>query len=136
MKNLILNIKKHPIAYIVTFIIGLLLGLVPVITLYFVENRSLHGAYNGAGYAFLGILFFGALMWLANMGTYDIMTYGFSQMFTSMFSKNPNKYNDFVSYKEEKNKKRDFAPRYYVAFLFAAVVYAILTLVLYLCYTL
>ena len=126
MKSLILNIKKYPRLYLITLVIGLVLGFGIFCIFYFwFSHQKIIGALNGTGVAGAILLAFFGFGWLARNGAFDTISYGFNQMFSSMFGRKANKYNDMVDYKEQKNTKREAGPTAYVSFLFSGLLYLI-----------
>lgn len=126
MKKLIESMKKHPVAFVVTTLIAFAIGTT-VFLLFFIlfGQYSMVGAINGTGVAFAVLLSVFAFVWLSRSGTFDTMSYGFNQMFASMFGRRANKYNDLMQYKEEKNQKREAASLSYFSFLAVAILFAL-----------
>ena len=124
MKKLFLDIRKHPMSYVITSVISLAVGFLFFCIFYFwLGQSSLVGALNGTGVAGAVLIAVFGLAWLSRNGAFDTISYGFNQMFASMFNKEANRYNDMVEYKEEKNKKREVSGLYYFAFLFVGILY-------------
>ena len=131
MNNLTMNLRKFLKIYLISFGISLFIGLTIFFIFFFVNSQSIIAALNGATVAFVVLLAAGALAFVARNGMFDSLSYGFSQLFTSMFSKKANKYNDFNAYKDEKNQKRTSSPSIYLAVLLASLIFGIATLVLF-----
>lgn len=125
MKKIIENIRKFLKIYVITFLISSLIGLGIFLTFYFVEGQTMTGSINGTGVAFISLLGIGILLWIGHLGAFDTMSYGFKQMFTSMFNKEANKYNDFVAYKDDKNSKRKVSSKYYFVMMFVSIIFLI-----------
>ena len=126
MNKLILDIKKHPISYVVATLVAFLVGFTFFALFYFWFGKfSIVGAINGTGVAGVVLVASFGLTWVSKEGAFDIVTYGFRQMFTSMFGHKANMYNDFVEYKEQKNIKREQAGLYYFSLLFVGLLHFI-----------
>ena len=126
MKKLFLDIKKHPVAHIIARIIGLAIGFTIFALFYFwLGQFSLVGAINGTGVAGAVLIGVFGLAWLSRQGAFDTLSYGFNQMFASMFNKQANKYHDMVEYKEQKNISRAQSGLYYFAFLSTGLLHLI-----------
>ena len=126
MNKLIESIKRYPKSFIISGIIGVMIGFIVFAIFYFaIGGMTLIGAINGTGVGAVVVLAIFAFAWLGRNGAYDTMSYGFKQMFTSMFGKNANKYHDFNEYKNEKNAKREFANLSYFSYLAVSFLYAI-----------
>ena len=128
------NFRKYRKAYIISFIIALLLG-VGIFCLYFFLNTfNVLEALNGVTISAVALAGIGGLMWVNSQGMFDIFAYGFKQMFTSFFSKNANKYNDMYAYKQAKIEKRESSPKSWISVLLAAAIFAIAVIVLEIVY--
>ena len=130
MKKILANIRDHLKAYIITFFVSLAIGLGIFFTFLFVHTTRYVGALDGTGVASIALAGVAALLWIGKLGAYDSMSYGFKQMFSSMFGKSANKYNDFASYKEEKYAQRKSGAKYYFVTLFVALLFLIAYIVL------
>lgn len=126
MKKLFIDIRKHPLAYVITSIISLAIGFTIFALFYFWLNKfTIIGSINGTGIAGAVLVSFFGLAWLARQGAFDTLNYGFNQAFASMFNKQANKYNDMVEYKEQKNIRRAQSGLYYFSFLFVGLLHLI-----------
>ena len=119
------NFKKYFITYLIYFLIFLAVGATVFLVFFFVQNQTMIASINGTGIAFAILVACGGFSWLARMGAFDTMSYGFNQMFASMFSKEPNKYNDMAAYKEDKNTKRSASASTFVAIFVSAIPFAL-----------
>ena len=133
MGKFALEFNKHRIPYIVSFFIMLAIGGVVFLLIFLLGNKALTlvGALDAATVSSIVILSISGLFFVASVGFFDSFSYGFKQMFTSMFSKTPNKHHDYQAYRDEKATQRKSAPRYYMSFLFSAVLFIIATIVLF-----
>lgn len=135
MKNLFLNIKKYPKLYLVTLVIAIVIGFGILSIFYFwFGHQKIIGALNGTGIAGAVLVAFFGFGWLARNGAFDTISYGFTQMFSSMFGRKANKYNDMVDYKEQKSTKREAGPTAYFSFLVVGLLYFIAFAVLEIVY--
>lgn len=126
MRKLFISLRKYPKAFIITMIVGLLVGLTVFLIYYFaIFNQTIVGALNGTGVAGAVLVAAFVLAWLSRNGAFDTLSYGFGQMFTSMFARKANKYNDFADYKQQKNTKREVASMAYVTLLLDGFIYLI-----------
>ena len=126
MKKLFLDIKKHPVAYIVASIVSIVVGFaIFCIFFFWLGLQSIVGAINGTGVAGAVLIAIFGLSWLARNGAFDTISYGFSQMFASMFNKQANRYNDMVDYKEQKNISRANSAMYHFAILLVGILYLV-----------
>ena len=129
------SIKKHYKLFLLVGAIDIVVGLAIFFVFYFAINvRTIIGAIDGTGIAGAVILSLFIFSWLGRNGAFDTMSYGFSQMFASMFGKQANKYNDFVGYKEQKNAKRQAGSYAYFMHLFVSLLFFIAFAVLEIIY--
>ena len=129
------SIKKHYKSFIIYGLIDLVLGVSIFLVFYFAINvKTFIGAIDGTGVA--GAILFAIFVftWLSRNGAFDSMSYGFKQLFSSMFGKSANKYNDFAGYKENKNTKREAASYAYFMHLFISLLFFIAFAVLEIIY--
>ena len=124
------HIKKYFLNYLISFVIGLVVGVAIFLIVYYVQNQTLVAALNGTGIAFASIIALAGMSALARAGAFDTFSYGFTQMFSSMFSKEANKYHDMVAYKEEKNTKRSSSAKTYYSLLLASLFFLIAFIIL------
>ena len=128
------NFRKYRKSYIFTFVISLLIGTGIFCLYFFLNVQNVLNALNGVSIAAVSLLGMGGLMWVHSQGAFDTLAYGFKQMFTSFFSKTPNKYNDMYSYKQAKIEKRESSPKIYFAMLFAAIIFGLAIIALEIVY--
>lgn len=135
MSKFILSVKKHYKAFIIYGLIDIVIGLSIFLVFYFAINvKTFIGAIDGTGVAGAILLAVFIFVWLSRNGAFDTMSYGFSQLFSSMFGKKANKYNDFAGYKENKNIKREAASYAYFMHLFISLLFFIAFAVLEIIY--
>ena len=117
------NIKIHLKTYIIVTIASLIVGAIIFCLYFFLKEKTLVAALDGTGMAGVILLGAGLLCILSRFGAFDTMSYGFKQLFTSMFAKEANKYHDMVEYKEEQDKKRKTSSHYYVPMMLVSLLF-------------
>ena len=127
----VLSFRKFRRQYIISGIIAFLIGVAVFLLSFFLNGIYLKSAVDAASLSLIVLLGVAGLIYIASQGFFDIFGYGFRQMFTSMFAKGANKYNNYSEYVESKNTVRVSSPRIYVAFLLVDSIFAIATLVLF-----
>ncbi len=120
-----LGLKKFYKSYLIALSIFCAIGL-GIFLVFFFTLSPLDGATMSA----IILLGAGGLMFVANEGFFDIFSYGFRQMFCSMFGKKANACNDFPGYKEQKRISREERPKLYLSALVVGVIFLIVMLVL------
>ena len=128
------NFKRFKWYYIIAGLIAFLLGSLAFLLFFFLVGRDMISAINGVTIAAVGLLAIGGFIWLSSQGTFDLLAYGFKQMFTSMFNKSANKYNDYADYHEQKTASRASAPKTYFSFLFIGLLFGIAIAILEIIY--
>ena len=119
------NVKKYLKTYLFTAAISFVIGVVVFLLYYFLRDRTLIAAIDGVTMAGIILLGGGLLCLVAHFGAFDTMSYGFRQMFTSMFAKEANKFNDMAEYKEDRNKKRAASSHYYYVMMIVSLLFFI-----------
>lgn len=119
------NLRSHLIAYIVTAIIAAIIGTTIVLLFYFLNSKILRDLSNGFTIAFASLVGLGGLMWLANLGAFDTLSYGFMQLFTSAFAKKANKYNDYAGWSHHKKMSRSTSAHLHFSFILVGLLFAI-----------
>lgn len=124
------NFRKYFKTYLIFFFIFFIVGVAIFLTFFFVQNQTIVASLNGSGVAFAFLAASGGFSWLSRAGAFDTMSYGFSQMFASMFGKEANKYNDMAAYKEDKNTKRTSSASTFLSIFAAGIPFLIAFVVL------
>ena len=130
------SFRKYFKAYLITFIVTIVIAsAIFLLMFFFAPNKmSFYGAFNGLTVASFIILGVAGLVFVANEGMFDSLTYGANQLATAMFNKKANKYNDYNGYLEKKKEARIHSPRYHMAILFASIPFVIATIVMFIIY--
>lgn len=120
--------------YIIAAIIALAIGAGIFCLYFFLNNMTIVAACNASIVAGVSLVGLGALIILARLGTFDTFAYGFMQLGSSMFGRQPKKYNDMVEYKQAKYDERKEKSKYYFAIMIVGALFFIATLVLEIIY--
>ena len=124
-----INLKPYIIAGITSLILGAFIFVLVSVIL----KRPVA---DGAGYASIILISAAGLIWIIREGFFDIFSYGFRQLGATLFSKKPNEYNDFASYKEMKYSKREKRSKYFISVAIVGALFLLATIILYLIYKL
>ena len=120
--------------YIIAGIIALAIGA-GIFCLYFFLNKStIIAACNASILAAVSLIGLASLILLTRFGAFDTFAYGFAQLGTAMFGRQPKKYNDMVEYKQIKAEQRKDKSNYFISFFIAGGLFLIATLVLEILY--
>lgn len=131
MKRAIEQIKKHWLSNLITMLISLLVGAA-IFLLYYLtrSSRTLTEACNAAAISTAAVLLCGLLAWMAHLGVFDIFSFGFKQLRSMLFAKNPIRDGTYVDYQNEKREKRSNSSYGFVAVVAAGLLLAIVLIVL------
>lgn len=130
MKRVFEQIKKHWITNLVTFIISLMLAALIFCLIFFIKDPTLGGATYAMGFAAVIILLLGLLFWMAHLGTFDMVSFGFKQMGSMLFAKDARRDGSFADYRADKQKSRENSSYNFVAIIAASILLLIALVVL------
>ena len=119
------NIRKHLKTYVITLVVSIVVGLAIFFLYYFLKGQDMLALLDGTGVAGVALLGAGLLCLVARLGAFDTMSYGFRQMFSSMFAKEANQYNNMADYKEDRRIKRESASYYYIVMMVVSALFFI-----------
>ena len=124
-----INFKPHIIAGSISFGFGVFMFCLISVILKM-------PALDGTAYAAVILISLAGLIWIAREGFFDIFSYGFRQLGSTIFSKTPNEYNNFAGYKEYKNQIREKRSKYYITVALVGAVFLLATFILFIIYKL
>ena len=119
--------------YIISGIFSLLLGIFIFILFFIILKRP---ALDGTAYAAIILISSAGLIWVAREGFFDIFSYGFRQLGSTILSKKANEYNDYSGYRQFKNEIREKRSKYYFSIAITGLLFLVATVILYLIYKL
>lgn len=128
------SFRAHKLHYILTGVISFLVGVGIFCLCFFLRGIEIVSAVNAVSYAAIALVASAVLYWVYEQGAFDIFAYGVKQVFSSAFSKNPNKYNDYPAYKADKAAIRAKSAHGYVSILFASIPFVVAIIVLEIIY--
>jgi hypothetical protein len=134
MKRAFEQFKKHWIMNLVTFIISLMIAALIFCLMFFLRDRTFGDAVNSVGFATIIILLLGLLSWMAHLGAFDTISFGFKQVGSMLFAKDARRDGSFADYRADKIKKRDNSSFNFIAILLAGILLTIVLIVLEIVY--
>lgn len=135
MKRAFIQIRKYWLANLITFIVSLVIFAGIFCAVFFTRPVwNIIAAMDGSAVGTVVILSLGILMWLAHLGTFDLFSFGFKQMGSMLFAKDPKKEGYYYDYREEKMTKRSNSAYVFVSVIAAGLLCAISLLVLSIIY--
>lgn len=123
--------------YIITLVISLVVGGIIFLIYFFINQGGLGAIAAGCNASILSTIVLvssGILVWLSRMGAFDTFAYGFKQLGSSIFGKNPTKYNNMVEYKQAKIEKRADKTNFYLFIILAGFIFGVVTVILEIIY--
>ena len=106
MNKVLEQIKKHWKINLVTFIVSLIIGATIFCLIFFLRNKTIVAAIDGAAIGSLLVLFLGLSTLVNHLGAFDTFAFGFKQLGAMMFAKDARRENSYQEYREEKTLKR------------------------------
>ena len=106
MNRALEQIKKHWLTNLITFIISLVIGVGIFLAMFLTGSGTIIAAINGVTLGGLVVLAMGLLYWLAFLGAFDFVAFGFKQFGAMLFSKDPRKAGHYPEYQEGRKQKR------------------------------
>lgn len=128
------QIKKYWLTNLITFLVSIAIGVGIFCIVFFTRARSIIDAIDGATLGGLVVLLFGLLMMVSHFGAFDIFVFGFKQLFSLFFSKDPRKNGEFADYRNERTQKRNDSSYNFIAVIFAGILLSIAIIVLEIIY--
>ena len=128
MKQFFLDFKKYLVVYIVSIVVSLIAGTLAFILYYVLSDMkyTFIGIINGFTISFGLLLGLGLFGYVARQGFFDLLIYGFKQVGSSIFNRRePNKFRDYVEYKENVNVSRSSSPSIYMIMILSSFVFGL-----------
>lgn len=115
---------------LITSAVALVLGAGIFCLIFFLLGKGYAAGSDAAILTSAILLATAGFIFISRNGFFDFVSYGFKQLGSQLFSKNPNEHNDFVSYKTEKNALREKRTKYYLGFIFVGLAFLVASIVL------
>ena len=131
LNNLINYFSLHPIfSHFVKILIYVLFGVAFVLIIYFVNTMSIVDACNGSFGAFAILFAIGSWSIIGNNGTFDALSYAFTNMVSTWHKDGKKKYQDLFTYTEIHKPKRKEKKFNFVDWYIASGVLLLLAVIL------
>ncbi len=134
MKNAFLQFRKHWLTNLIVFLSSLVIGGIIFILYFFLRNRVFIDAVNGSMIAAAFVILAGLLVFMTYLGAFDLFVFGFKQLGSAIFSKDPRRDGPYAEYREKKIEKRNTSPHVFIAIIAAGLVLLIAAIVLEIIY--
>lgn len=134
MKRAFEQFKKYWLVNLITFFISLVVGAGLFCLMFFLRGQTIIAAVDGVALAAVSVLFLGLLFWMAHLGAFDTFAFGFKQLGSMMFAKDPRKDGTYDEYRERKIETRYNSSFNFIAIIFAGLLLCVALIVLEIVY--
>ena len=134
MGKLFTQLRKYWISNLVIIFISLALGAAIFLLYFFLREGTIVDAVDGAAVAGMFVVLSGLLSLMGFLGVFDMFAFGFKQLGSTLFAKNPRRDGSYADYKQAKIEKRDDSSYYFVPIILAGIIYLIAFVVLEIIY--
>ena len=110
---------------VITGLIAVAIGAGIFLLYYYIRGAKLINAVNGFALTTIVLFSSATFMVLARFGAFDTFSYGFKQLFSSMFGKDANRYNNMADYKQEKYDERKSKQKLFIAVYVVTALFAV-----------
>ena len=126
MKTFFYKYKSH----IITFLFSMVFGGTIFCFYFFLKGQTLKNAIDASTIAGVALIGGGLMVIITRLGAFDTFAFGFKQMFTSMFNKDPNAYNSLADYKLQKYDQRKLKKKTYLMLFLAGLLFILALIIL------
>ena len=126
MKTFFYKYKSH----IITFLFSMIFGGIIFCLYFFLKGQTLKNAIDASTIAGVALIGGGLMVIITRLGAFDTFAFGFKQMFTSMFNKDPNAYNSLADYKLQKYDQRKLKKKTYLMLFLAGLLFILALIIL------
>lgn len=126
MKTFFYKYKSH----IITFLFSMVFGGIVFCLYFFLKGQTLKNAIDASTIAGVALIGGGLMVIITRLGAFDTFAFGFKQMFTSMFNKDPNAYNSLADYKLQKYDQRKLKKKTYLMLFLAGLLFILAVIIL------
>ena len=107
MKRAFEQVKKYWLTNLITLAISLVIGGGVFCLVFFLKDRNIVSAVDAAAVSAISVLCFGLLMWMQHLGVFDTFAFGFKQLGSMLFAKEPRRDGKYQDYRQQKIEKRN-----------------------------
>lgn len=134
MKRAFAQIKKYWLINLITLLISLIVGGAIFCLMYFLRDKTIVAAVDGSALATVIVLFIGLLLWMHHLGAFDTFAFGFKQLGSMLFAKEPRRDGKYQEYREQKIEKRANSSYNFIAIIVAGLLLSISLIILEIIY--
>ena len=134
MKRAFEQIKKYWLVNLITLLVSLVIGGGIFCLVFFLKDRNIVAAVDAAAISAVSILCIGLLLWMSHLGAFDTFAFGFKQLGSMIFAKEPRRDGQYQDYRKEKIEKRTKSSYNFVAVILAGLLLLIAVIILEIIY--
>ena len=134
MKRAFEQVKKYWKINVITLVISLLIGGGVFCLVFFLKDKNIVSAVDAATISAVSVLCIGLLFWMHHLGAFDTFAFGFKQLGSMLFAKEPRRDGKYQDYRQEKIEKRNNSSYNFIAIIFAGLLLCIALIVLEIIY--
>ena len=134
MKRAFQQIKKYWLINLITLLISLVVGGGIFCLVFFLKDRNIVSAVDAAAISSVSVLSAGLLSWMAHLGAFDTFAFGFKQLGSMIFAKEPRRDGQYQDYRQAKIEKRTNSSYNFLAIILAGLLLLISVLILEIIY--
>ena len=134
MKRAFQQIKKYWLINLITLLVSLVIGGAIFCLVFFLKNQNIVAAVDAAAISSVSVLCIGLLLWMAHLGAFDTFAFGFKQLGSMIFSKEPRRDGQYQDYRKDKILKRTNSSYNFVAVILAGLLLLIAVIILEIIY--
>ena len=134
MKRAFQQIKKYWLINLITLLVSLLIGGAIFCLVFFLKDQKIVAAVDAAAISSVSVLCIGLLLWMAHLGAFDTFAFGFKQLGSMIFSKEPRRDGQYQDYRKDKILKRTNSSYNFVAVILAGLLLLIAVIILEIIY--
>ena len=134
MKRAFEQIKKYWLINLITLLVSLVIGGGIFCLVFFLKDRNIISAVDAAAISSVSVLGIGLLLWMGHLGAFDTFAFGFKQLGSMIFAKEPRRDGQYQDYRKEKIEKRTNSSYNFLAVIVAGLLLIIGLIILEIIY--
>ena len=134
MKRAFEQIKKYWLINLITLLVSLVIGGGIFCLVFFLKDRNIIAAVDAAAISSVSVLGIGLLLWMGHLGAFDTFAFGFKQLGSMIFAKEPRRDGQYQDYRKEKIEKRTNSSYNFLAVIVAGLLLIIGLIILEIIY--
>ena len=134
MKRAFQQIKKYWLINLITLLVSLVVGGGIFCLVFFLKDKNIVAAVDASAISAVSVLCIGLLLWMSHLGAFDTFAFGFKQLGSMIFAKEPRRDGQYQDYRKEKIEKRTNSSYNFVAVILAGLLLLIAVIILEIIY--